>query len=270
MRSLLFMAKDGQARVLSDQEFADLIANIEQHRHPEKNALIMHISFKLALRVQEISLLRIREVADVGPQYPLGYKIKDVLVLPKNFTKGARATKRASAEPQRTSVRFNLAEFEKIVRQIEKLARSGVEINPEDYYPVLKKKGGKTRELPLVDTELRHSIERYLDCRLLENPQLKMNSPLILSQKGGSYSPNTLQDHMRTMLREWTGIERASSHSGRRSLATKLLHEQGEHLKTVQQILGHKDAATTVIYHELPESEIKNVLKKAGKSYNNG
>ncbi|MBL4864870.1 MAG: tyrosine-type recombinase/integrase [Pseudomonadales bacterium] len=211
--------------------------------------------------------IRIREVADIGPQYPLGYKIKDVLILPKNFTKGARATKRLSTEPQRTSVRFNLAKFEKIVRQIEKLAQSGTEINPEDFYPEIKKKGGKTRELPLVDIALRKSIERYLDFRLLENPQLKVNHPLILSQKGSAYSPNTLEDHMRTMLRDWTGIDRASSHSGRRSLATKLLHEQGEHLKTVQQILGHKDAATTVIYHQLPESEIKKVLKKAGKAF---
>lgn len=63
------------------------------------------------------------------------------------------------------------------------------------------------------------------------------------------------------------GVERASSHSGRRSLATKLLHEQGEHLKTVQQILGHKNASTTVIYHDTPESELRKVLKKAGSSY---
>ena len=72
---------------------------------------------------------------------------------------------------------------------------------------------------------------------------------------------------MSMMMRKWAHIDRASSHSGRRTLATKLLHDQGEHLKTVQQVLGHKDASTTVIYHELPETEMRNVLKKAGKSY---
>ncbi len=56
------------------------------HRHPEKNALIMQLSFKLGLRVQEIALLRIREVAQLGSQYPAGYHVKDVLVLPKSFT----------------------------------------------------------------------------------------------------------------------------------------------------------------------------------------
>ncbi len=131
----------------------------------------------------------------------------------------------------------------------------------------MKRSGGKTRELPLVDTTLRHAIRDYLDLRLTQNPILKPTEPLIVSQKGGPYSANTLQEHMALMLRQWSGIERSSSHSGRRSLATKLIHDQGEHIKTVQQVLGHQDAATTVIYYELPESEVKKVLKKAGKSF---
>lgn len=204
---------------------------------------------------------------DLGPEYPRGYKIKDVLVLPKGFTKGARAVKRSHNEPTRRSVRFSLVEFDQVVKRIVTLAKAGVEVNPEEFYPPQKKKGGKTRELPIVDTALKKAIARYIELRLDKNPNLKPNHPLILSQKGGAYSPNTLQDHMSMMLKRWGGIERASSHSGRRSLATKLLHEQNEHLKTVQQILGHKDASTTVIYHELPESELKKVLRRVGKSY---
>ena len=52
-----------------------------------------------------------------------------------------------------------------------------------------------------------------------------------------------------------------------RTLATKLLHDQGEHLKTVQQVLGHKDAATTTIYQDVPEEEMRQVLYDAGESY---
>jgi len=96
---------------------------------------------------------------------------------------------------------------------------------------------------------------------------LKPNDPLLMSQKGGFYSPNTLQDHVATILREWSGIDRASSHSGRRTLATNLLHDQGEHLKTVQKVLGHKSAATTTIYQDVTETEVRTVLKKAGKNY---
>jgi len=64
---------------------------IENHRYPEKNALITQISFKLSLRAQEMALLRIREVVTFGAQFASGYDIKDVLVLPKSFIKGARA-----------------------------------------------------------------------------------------------------------------------------------------------------------------------------------
>lgn len=261
------MAKDGQARVLTDDQFNNILEEIEDNRHPEKNALIIQVSFKLGLRVQEMSLLRIKEVVEISPKYHKGYKLHDVLVLPKNFTKGARATKRSpSKEPQRTSVRFSLTEFDRLVRQIESMAKAGIAIDPEDHYPQIKKKAGKTRELPLVDEDLRAAISRYIDHRMLKKP-LKPHDPLFFSQKGGPYSPNTLQDHMRLMLRNWGGVARSSSHSGRRTLATKMIHESGEHIKTVQQILGHKDPATTTIYQELPEGEVKTALEKIGKSY---
>ena len=44
---------------------------------------------------------------------------------------------------------------------------------------------------------------------------------------------------------------------------------QGEHLKTVQKVLGHKSAATTTIYQDVTEQEVRDVLKKAGRNYDN-
>ena len=69
------------------------------------------------------------------------------------------------------------------------------------------------------------------------------------------------------MYRTWAGIGRAISHSVRRTLATRLLHEQGERLETVQQVLGHESAATTTIYQDVPEQEMRRVLSDAGESY---
>ena len=262
------MPKNGQARVLTNDELGAVLAAIETHRHPAKNAAIVQTSFRLGLRAQELALLRLREVCELGAEHPRGYALKDVLVLPKSFTKGARATaSRVDREPVRTSVRFPVAEFDRLVRRIARAARAGHEIDPADYYPPVKAAGGRTRELPLTDPALREALERYLDVRATKPPTFRPNAPLFLSQKGGPYSPNTLQDHMATMYRSWTGIERATSHSGRRTLATKLLHDQGEHLKTVQQVLGHRDAATTTIYQDVPEKEMRRVLKDAGKSY---
>lgn len=264
------MPKNGQAKVLSNEELNSVLEEIEHHRYPEKNALIIQISFKLGLRAQEMSLLRIREVATLSQEFSRGYQIKDVLVLPKSFTKGARAmAANGNRTNARTSVRFTIAEFDSLVARIGRDARNGKTLRAADYYPELKKPGGQTRELPLADSALLDAISRYLDVRMAHQKPLKPSDPLILSQKGGFYSPNTLQDHIATMLREWSGIDRASSHSGRRTLATKLLRDQNEHLKTVQKVLGHKDAATTTIYQDVTEQEVKDVLTSVGKSYKN-
>ena len=262
------MPKNGQAKVLSSDELETVLAAIETHRYPAKNAAIVQVSFKLGLRAQEIALLRLREVCQVGPEHPGGYALKDTLILPKRFTKGARATAmRGDRAPVRTSVRFTVAEFDKVVKRIARAARAGHAIDPSDYYPPMKAPGGRTRELPLSDPGLLRALDRYLAERSDVPGSFRPNAPLFLSQKRGAYSPNTLQDHIATMYRSWAGIERASSHSGRRTLATKLLHEQGEHLKTVQQVLGHKSAATTTIYQDVPEEEMRRVLRDAGESY---
>ena len=262
------MAKNGQAKVLSNDELQCVLDEIENHRYPEKNALLIQISFKLGLRAQEMALLRIREVATLGAQFARGYDIKDVLVLPKSFTKGARAVAaNGNKENTRTSVRFTIAEFDRLVAKIGRDARAGKSLDASEYYPEQKKPGGLTRELPMADSSLLDAIARYLDVRMADQKPLKPNDPLLLSQKGGFYSPNTLQDHVATMLRQWSGIERASSHSGRRTLATKLIHDEGEHLKTVQKILGHKSAATTTIYQDVTEEQVEKVLKNVGKSY---
>ena len=118
------MAKNGQAKVLSNEELGAVLDEIENHRYPAKNALIIQISFKLGLRAQEMSLLRIREIAALSDEFACGYKIKDVLVLPKSFTKGARAMAAIGNKTnERTSVRFTVAEFDRLVKQIAKDAR---------------------------------------------------------------------------------------------------------------------------------------------------
>ena len=50
------MAKNGQAKVLSNDELSAVLNEIEHHRYPAKNALIIQISFKLGLRAQEMAL----------------------------------------------------------------------------------------------------------------------------------------------------------------------------------------------------------------------
>ena len=223
------MPRSGQARVPTPEEQRHLFDEIQKHRHPEKNTAIMQISFRLGLRVQEIALLQLKEVCRLSKARkspPRDFTLHDVMTLPAAYTKGANATGRSKTAYERKTVSFSVEEFHKIVNQIEVLAQAGADIDPTSFYPDLKKHSGKSRDLPMVDPGLRESLHAYLVHRLESDPRAKPTAPLFLSQKGGPYSPNTLQEHMALMLRDWAGIEKASSHSGRRALITDVIHKQ--------------------------------------------
>ncbi len=124
----------------------------------------------------------------------------------------------------------------------------------------MKTHKGKSRDLPLVDEQLRKALTDYLSIRLQNNPAAKPTDPLFVTQKGGPYSPNTLQEHMAMMLRDWAGIEKASSHSGRRAVITDVIHKQKKSVKIAQKIAGHVNPSTTIIYEEPPEEEVSEAL----------
>lgn len=117
------------------------------------------------------------------------------------------------------------------------------------------------------DVALRTAMENHLAIRLAAQPSVKKTDPLFLTQKGGPYSPNTLQEHLALMQRHWAGIERASSLSGRRTLMTNIIHEQKKSVKVAQKIAGHVSPSTTLIYEEPPEESLKDALRQAGFHY---
>ncbi len=253
------MAKSGQARVLSPSQQQELFSVIKTHRHPEKNLAIMQISFRLGLRAQEIALLQVKEVAQLNPT-GTDFKLLEVMSLPAAYTKGANAVRRSLSTYTRKSLSFTIDAFDSVVKQIESLAKAGVTVDPTDFYPPEKKHRGKSRDLPLIDDELRRSLEAHLRMRMSKESKLRPSDPLFLSQKGTPYSPNTLQEHMAHMLRNWAGVEKASSHSGRRSVITDIIHNQKKSVKVAQKVAGHVNPSTTIIYEEPPEELIASAL----------
>ena len=115
------MSKTGQARVLTPEQFAYLLTVIQEHRYPEKNTALVQISFKLGLRVQEIALLQIKDVAELSPENSgqRSFKLKEILALPAAYTKGADALKRSKSLYQRRRISFSVHDFDQLVRQIE-------------------------------------------------------------------------------------------------------------------------------------------------------
>jgi integrase len=254
------MPKSGQARVLTTEQLDHVFDVIQHHRHIEKNTAIMQISFKLGLRAQEIALLQVKEVAKLNAS-GTDFKLLKVMSLPAAYTKGADAMGRSQSQYQRRTVSFNVESFNQVVRQVEALAKAGAEVKPEDFYPPVRKHRGKFRDLPMVSAALRAALTEYLRLRLEKTGTLMPSSPLFITQKGGPYSPNTLQEHMAVILRDWAGVEKASSHSGRRSLITNVIHKQKKSVKIAQKIAGHVNPSTTLIYEEPPEEQIMRALE---------
>ena len=110
-------------------------------------------------------------------------------------------------------------------------------------------KGRKQRLVYLTNKEVRKALAAYLNERHEADPlSLLPHLALFKSQKGGGFTPNTMQMLFKRMYR-WAGLDHASSHSGRRTFATSLI-EQGVDIKAVSNLMGHASVSMTARYVE--------------------
>lgn len=115
-------------------------------------------------------------------------------------------------------------------------------------------KGEKYREVFLVNEDARESVRKYLSTRGLRD----LSAPLFLSQKGGAFSPNTMQRLIANLYKK--AEVQASSHSGRRSFATRLL-ENGADIYSIKELLGHSSITTTQTYLSTNPERLKRFAK---------
>jgi integrase/recombinase XerD len=110
-------------------------------------------------------------------------------------------------------------------------------------------KGGKPRVAYLTNPIVRQALRDYLDeRRQREDILFNVEAPLFKSQKGGRFSPNTMQQLL-GRLHDRAGIVGGRSHSGRRWFATELI-SKGVDLKSVSVLMGHSSIAMTARYAE--------------------
>lgn len=114
-------------------------------------------------------------------------------------------------------------------------------------------KGERFREVFLVNESARENVRLYL----IERGMRSLEAPLFLSQKGGAFSPNTMQRLLRDIY--LAANVKASSHSGRRSFATRLI-ESGADIYSVKELLGHSSIVTTQAYFATSPERLKRLV----------
>lgn len=120
-------------------------------------------------------------------------------------------------------------------------------------------KGGKPRIAYLTHPAVRQALKDYLDERREQEGILfNAESALFKSQKGGSFSPNSLQQLLRR-LHDRAGILGGRSHSGRRWFATELI-SKGVDLKSVSVLMGHASVAMTARYAEDNPQRLRRIV----------
>jgi len=111
-------------------------------------------------------------------------------------------------------------------------------------------KGNKGRTVVLSDR-----VRREIESLTRKGPARDANRPLIASQRNcGAFSTVTLSMLFKEIY-DQAGI-RTSSHSGRRTFATRL-NAKGVGMKTIQRLMGHRHISTTALYCEVSEDMLR-------------
>lgn len=116
-------------------------------------------------------------------------------------------------------------------------------------------KGRKERILPIGDTAL-SVVRDYLKKRN------KQADALFLNKNGSRITDRGVRGIVHKYLRLASIRQGVSAHTLRHSFATHLLN-RGADLRSVQELLGHVNLATTQIYTHLTTDKLKSVYDKA-------
>jgi integrase/recombinase XerD len=115
-------------------------------------------------------------------------------------------------------------------------------------------KGSKGRTVVLSSR-----VRREIGIHLKNQHCRYHDAPLIASQRNGRFFSNVSLSVLFKEIYELTGI-RTSSHSGRRTFATRL-NEKGVGMRTIQRLMGHRHIGTTALYCEVSDATMRNAVE---------
>ena len=108
-------------------------------------------------------------------------------------------------------------------------------------------KGKKQRRFYLTNTKVNNVLSDYLKTRKDSDGKLDLHAPLVTNQMSGKFSPRTMCQLFKRMYLAVGLTGNFSSHSGRRTGASKL-SENGVSIHNLQTLMGHQNISTTALY----------------------
>lgn len=118
-------------------------------------------------------------------------------------------------------------------------------------------KGNKTRIVPL-GSHAAQALKAWLATRIEVSPK----APLFTGRGEARISPRTVQERVRKAGITTLGMDGIHPHTLRHSFASHIL-ESSSDLRSVQEMLGHKDISTTQIYTHLDFQHLAKSYDKA-------
>jgi len=121
-------------------------------------------------------------------------------------------------------------------------------------------KGSKERVVPVAARAI-ELVRRYVEAARPAAPDERSRAPLFVSRTGARLLREDIYRIVRKYVRR-AGIRgKVSPHTLRHCFATQLL-AHGADLRSVQEMLGHADIATTQIYTHVDASRLKSIHRK--------
>ena len=122
-------------------------------------------------------------------------------------------------------------------------------------------KGSKERIIPF-SRRAEKILRQYLERRREEYGNVKLESPLFISNRNRRISRPTVQKMVTTILKTVSEQKHLSPHVLRHSFASHLL-DHGADLNAVKDLLGHNSLSTTQLYTHIKIEKMKEVYKQA-------
>lgn len=122
-------------------------------------------------------------------------------------------------------------------------------------------KGRKERIVPIGDLAI-DAVQTYLALRTAAGKTAGLDEPLFINQREGRLTDRSIRMILNKYIEKAFIDKDISPHSLRHSFATHLL-ENGADLRSVQELLGHKNISTTQIYTHLSMTTIRDAYNKS-------